>query len=192
MFSVKKAAMVAVASISILGLGACSAHPGTAVSVNGVNYSEADVSDALSQYAELTGQPMDRATLVAMLPDALKFTQLANENQISATDEQVNEFVASLVDQGRIHAPSGDFSPVLTEILRYSVIKAQLDQMGQDALATLAEDYKEIAATQKVDINPRYGTITEDGSLKAPIFGDVVDASVFTADQTSGGAESGE
>ena len=64
--------------------------------------------------------------------------------------------------------------------------------MGQDALATLAEDYKEIAATQKVDINPRYGTITEDGSLKAPIFGDVVDASVFTTDQTSGGAESGE
>nr|MCW1092095.1 hypothetical protein [Streptococcus anginosus] len=94
--------------------------------------------------------------------------------------------------QGRIHAPSGDLSPVLTEILRYSVIKAQLDQMGQDALATLAEDYQEIAATQQVDINPRYGTIEEDGSLKSPIFGDVVDASVFTAGQTGGGAGSGE
>ncbi|MCI7513899.1 hypothetical protein [Schaalia hyovaginalis] len=185
---VKTAALIAAASIVALGLGACTAQPGTAVSVNGVAYSEADITRGVEDYAELTGQPLDRSTVVRMVPDALKFTELATELDLPAGDEQVQAYLDDLVASGKVAAPEHGIGKVMTEILRYTVISTQINTLDQATVATAQEKFQEIADSQQVEINPRYGTSLPDGTTALPKFADVVDTADLAALEGSDGS----
>ncbi len=187
MFSSKSAAMVAAAAVAALGLGACTAQPGTALSVNGVTYSEAQVTEAVADYKELTGQTLDRSTVVRMIPDSLKFTELADAIGLEASDDDVKTYLDDLVAAGKVTEPSDGIGQVMTEILRYTVISSQINSLGQDEIATASEEFTKISDAQQVEINPRYGTVAADGSIQLPKFGDVVDASDVLAAQTDSG-----
>lgn len=190
MFTVKSAAMVAAASVAVFGLGACSAQPGTAVAVNGVKYSESQLTEGVQDYAELTGQTLDRSTVARMIPDALKFTELAQEIGIEATDANVAEYLDQLVAQGKVKEPADGIGAVMTEILRYTVISSKLNTLDQDAVAAAGERFKEISAAQTVEVNPRYGTVTAQGTTVLPVFGDVVGSVDLAAKNAMKGAES--
>lgn len=201
MFSVKSAAMVAAASVAALGLGACTAQPGTALSVNGVKYSEAQITEGVQDYAELTGTTLDRSTVVRMLPDALKFTELANDLGLQASDADVNAYLDKLVSSGQVQKPADGIGTVMTEILRYTVISSELNTLDQDQISAAGDEFQKISADQVVSVNPRYGTMTADGTTVLPMFGDVVDATTLAAQQSasgssdssqSGSAESGQ
>ncbi|WP_160159388.1 hypothetical protein [Actinomyces culturomici] len=191
MFSVKSAAMVAAASVAALGLGACTAQPGTALSVNGVKYSEAQITEGVQDYAALTGTTLDRSTVVRMLPDALKFTELANDLGLKASDADVQSYLDQLVTAGKVKKPADGLGTVMTEILRYTVISSELNSLDQDQISAAGDEFKKISADQVVDVNPRYGTVTATGTTVLPMFGDVVDATTLAAQQ-SGATDSGQ
>ncbi len=191
MFSVKSAAMVAAASVAALGLGACTAQPGTALSVNGVKYSEAQITEGVQDYAALTGTTLDRSTVVRMLPDALKFTELANDLGLKASDADVQSYLDQLVTAGKVKKPADGLGTVMTEILRYTVISSELNSLDQDQISAAGDEFKKISADQVVDVNPRYGTVTATGTTVLPMFGDVVDATTLAAQQ-SGSTDSGQ
>mgnify|MGYP001719121307 CR=1 FL=1 len=191
MFSVKSAAMVAAASVAALGLGACTAQPGTALSVNGVKYSEAQITEGVQDYAALTGTTLDRSTVVRMLPDALKFTELANDLGLKVSDADVQSYLDQLVTAGKVKKPADGLGTVMTEILRYTVISSELNSLDQDQISAAGDEFKKISADQVVDINPRYGTVTATGTTVLPMFGDVVDATTLAAQQ-SGSTDSGQ
>ncbi len=191
MFSVKSAAMVAAASVAALGLGACTAQPGTALSVNGVKYSEAQITEGVQDYAALTGTTLDRSTVVRMLPDALKFTVLANDLGLKASDADVQSYLDQLVTAGKVKKPADGLGTVMTEILRYTVISSELNSLDQDQISAAGDEFKKISADQVVDVNPRYGTVTATGTTVLPMFGDVVDATTLAAQQ-SGSTDSGQ
>lgn len=178
---VKTAALIAAASIGVLGLGACTAQPGTAVSVNGVAYSEADITRGVEDYAALTGQTLDRSTVVRMVPDALKFTELADELDLAAGDEEVQAHLDGLVASGKVVAPEDGIGKVLTEILRYTVINSQIGALDEQTVAEAQQKFQEIAVSQQVEINPRYGRALPDGTAVPPRFGDVVELSDLAA-----------
>ena len=170
----KIAAMLAALSVGALTLGACSAQPGVAVSVNGHQFTEADVARGVADYAELTGNTLEATSIAHMLPDAMKFTELAQQLGLEASDNDVNDYLNTLIDSGMVAQPADGIGTVMTEILRYTIIGNQINAMDENSVAFAKEVFDSIAESQQVQINPRYGTVSEDGSVIAPIFGDVV------------------
>lgn len=177
MLRVKLAAALTAASIGVISLSACSAQPGTAVSVNGVKYSEDEVTQGVFDYKELTGKTFDRSTVVRMIPDALKFTELAQQIGLQASNEDVDAYLDTLIADGKVAKPSGDIGPVMTEVLRYTVISSAINTLDHDQLALVTDTFNKIVASQQVKVNPRYGTASSDGTIALPKFADVVDAS---------------
>lgn len=172
---VKTAALSAAALIGMFGLGACTAQPGTAVNVNGVAYTETDITRGVEDYATLTGQTLDRSTVVRMVPDALKFTELAQELGLEANDEDVQAYLDGLIASGQVVAPKDGVGKVLTEILRYTIIEQQMGVLDTQTLMDAQQHFQEISASQRVEMNPRYGTALPDGRAALPKFGDVVE-----------------
>lgn len=170
----KFAAMLAVLSIGVMGLGACSAQPGVAVSVNGQQFTDADIARGIADYAELTGQTLQPTSIAHMLPDAMKFTELAQQLGLEASDEDVQEYLDTLIESGMVAQPEGEIGTVMTEILRYTIIGNQINAMDENTVAIAKDIFDSITEAQQVQVNPRYGTVAEDGSLIAPLFGDVV------------------
>lgn len=178
---VKTAALIAAAWVGVFGLGACTAQPGTAVSVNGVAYTEADITRGVEDYATLTGQTLDRSTIVRMIPDALKFTELAEDLNLEADDAAVQAYLDNLVASGQVVAPADGVGTVLTEILRYTIINAQMSALDQETMMDVHDTFQKIAASQEVEINPRYGADVRNGLPALPTFGDVVTLSDIAA-----------
>lgn len=184
MFSVKKAAMAAAVVAAVGGLGACSAHPGAAVIVNGVAYSEADITEGVEQYAELTGNLLERPTFVNAMPDTVSKIALGNELGLEVSDADIDAYVQTLVDAGRIVAPEEELGTVMRDIFRQTIMTAQLNELDASAASTVSQVYEQILASQSVVINPRYGTVDAmTGANLLPLFGDVVDSASISADE---------
>lgn len=182
MFSVKKAAVAAAVVTVVGGLGACSAHPGAAVIVNGVAYSEADITEGVEQYAELTGNRLERPTFANAIPGVVNQIDLARELGLDISDEAVDAYVQTLVDAGRIVAPEEELGTVMRDIFRQTIAVSQFNELGASAAPAISEAYEQILANQSVVINPRYGTVDPTtGANLLPLFADVVDSASLSA-----------
>lgn len=174
MFTVRRAAGVAAAAALALGLGACSAKPGTAFVMNGVSYSESDLAAASAQYTEMTGGALASSSLVPIMVNIETIDAAAEQIGIAVTDQEADAFLASLVAEGRIREPEGGLTPVMREIIRSTVVQQRLGALDEARAAAMTEAYSQFKESMDLEVNPRYASVDAQGQALTPIFGDVV------------------
>lgn len=188
MFTVKKAAAIAASVAIALGLGACSAHPGSAFVLNGVSYSESDLAAASAQYNAMTGGTLVSSSLVPTLVNVETIDAAAQMIGITVSDQDVDLYFASLVEQGRIQAPEeGELTPVMREIIRSTLVQQLLGQLNEPQREAMTEAYAQLKETMELEVNPRYASMDAEGQTLTPLFGDVVQANKSTQTLLNGG-----
>lgn len=188
MFTVKKAAAIAASVAIALGLGACSAHPGSAFVLNGVSYSESDLAAASAQYNAMTGGTFVSSSLVPTLVNVETIDAAAQMIGITVSDQDVDLYFASLVEQGRIQAPEeGELTPVMREIIRSTLVQQLLGQLNEPQREAMTEAYAQLKETMELEVNPRYASMDAEGQTLTPLFGDVVQANKSTQTLLNGG-----
>ena len=188
MFTVKKAAAIAASVAIALGLGACSAHPGSAFVLNGVSYSESDLAAASAQYNAMTGGTLVSSSLVPTLVNVETIDAAAQMIGITVSDQDVDLYFASLVEQGRIQAPEErELTPVMREIIRSTLVQQLLGQLNEPQREAMTEAYAQLKETMELEVNPRYASMDAEGQTLTPLFGDVVQANKSTQTLLNGG-----
>ncbi len=188
MFTVKKAAAIAASVAIALGLGACSAPPGSAFVLNGVSYSESDLAAASAQYNAMTGGTLVSSSLVPTLVNVETIDAAAQMIGITVSDQDVDLYFASLVEQGRIQAPEErELTPVMREIIRSTLVQQLLGQLNEPQREAMTEAYAQLKETMELEVNPRYASMDAEGQTLTPLFGDVVQANKSTQTLLNGG-----
>lgn len=166
-----------------LGLGACSAHPGTAAIVGDTRISEADVSLTSQQLSGLLGQDVDASRLLPTLNQNLAIGKVAEKNGITVSDQEITDSLAEMgqevVQRGGKSTPITNPSPLLKTIIKNSIAQQKLRSSGmsQEQLAQANAELANTIQTTKVEINPRYGALDpQSGSLTQGVFADVIRA----------------
>ena len=160
-------------------MGACSAHPGAAVITNNGDYSIAEVDEAVSQIAAVTGgqSSIGAYQVRASLMNEPQLVAVADSVGISVTDEQVDQAIE------QIAAQTGAQVPVIGRGTRATVrsllLNQQLNQVAQvnpGAVSAMNEAFEQARAAANARINPRFSQPTLGGGQAPtmPLFGDAV------------------
>ena len=104
MMSIRGRRAFLMAATAALLLGACTAHPGTAVSVGGQSYTDAQIAQGVEQYASMSGQKVAPAQLVWLMPQVQNIITLGKDLGVTVSDADVAEQVSTLVASGRLKA----------------------------------------------------------------------------------------
>ncbi|WP_231205433.1 hypothetical protein [Schaalia sp. lx-260] len=175
----KKACVVAGLAVAAVGMSACSAQPGVAVSVGDVVYTQAQVEEGVRQYAEMMGKRPQADRLVQALPAWAVGIALGQSQGVALDDTQVREQLGVLKESNNIQAIPENPGKVVSDLVRYSYVQQQLAAVSQDSqkAAQLLDTFKDLQAHMPVSVNPRYGSVDmQTGNPIKPLFGDVVAA----------------
>lgn len=157
------------ASGMVLGLAACSSagDPTAAAVVDGRVVSESDVQTAVAELpTEITqGNTIDPVEIVSLLVAQDVVEDVAREYTTVATNDDAQELLAS-VDTEAGREPQ-QYSEATLRVIAINLMLGSIQQT-EVAAPALAEG---ITALEQADVtlNPRYGTIGEQGQLQ---FGD--------------------
>ena len=170
------AALIAAAG---LGMGACSAHPGAAVSTNNGDYSIAEVNEAVSQIAAVTAgkSTIDAYEVRVRLINEPQLVAVADSVGLGVTDEQIDQALEQTAAQ------TGAQLPVIGRGTRATVrsllLNQQLNQVAQvnpGAVSAMNEAFEQARTAANAQINPRFSQPTLGGGQAPtmPLFGDAV------------------
>lgn len=162
-----------------LGMGACSAHPGAAVSTNNGDYSIAEVDEAVSQIAAVTaGKSSVGAHQVrASLMNEPQLVAVADSVGLSVTDEQVDQAIEQIATQTGAQVPvigRGTRATVRSLLLNQQL--SQFAQANPTAVAGMNETFEQARGAANAQINPRFAQPSLGGgeAPTMPLFGDAV------------------
>jgi len=162
-----------------LGMGACSAHPGAAVSTNNGDYSIEEINEAVAQFDVVTagqsafGEQQVRASLV----NGPQLAAVGAAVGVAVTDEEIDNTIAQTAQK------AGGQSPKLGRAAREAVRSMLLGQKLSDfananpaAVPTMNEVFAQARATSDARINPRFTQPSLGGGQApaTPLFGDAV------------------
>lgn len=160
------ASRVAAVSAAIflgLGLGGCgeaSSNPGAAAIVGGTEISEAQVTDAINDWQQLTGQDVGRANMVVVLSQGLAYADAAEQLGLDASDETLDAQVDEMLAAEGFEMTVADLTTGGKMILRPSAVVMQANNKG------VTEEFAAAAVQVPVSLNPRYGyEIQPDGQV---------------------------
>ena len=162
-----------------LGMGACSAHPGAAVSTNNGDYSIAEVNEAVSQIAAVTAgkSSIDAYEVRVRLINEPQLVAVADSVGLGVTDEQIDQALEQAAAQ------TGAQVPVIGRGTRATVrsllLNQQLNQVAQvnpGAVSAMNEAFEQARTAANAQINPRFSQPTLGGGQAPtmPLFGDAV------------------
>ena len=177
MMSIRGRRAFLMAASAALLLGACTAHPGTAVSVGGQSYTDAQIAQGVEQYASMSGQKVAPAQLVWLMPQVQNIITLGKDLGVTVSDADVAEQVSTLVASGQLKAPSADLGPVMTDFMRYLAVRTKISQLqlSPEQMQELGQRLQHMNANPDVQVNPRYGAVNQQtGETQMSLFGDVV------------------
>ena len=162
-----------------LGMGACSAHPGAAVSTNNGDYSIAEINEAVAQFDAVTagqsavGEQQVRASLV----NGPQLAAVGASVGVAVTDEEIDATIAQTAQK------AGGQSPKLGRAAREAVRSMLLGQKlsafanaNPAAVSTMNEVFAQARAPSDARINPRFTQPSLGGGQApaTPLFGDAV------------------
>ena len=169
---------------AVLTLSACTANPGTAMSVGDTVYSNADIAAGVTQISEMAGRPVDTPVLMNAMSRAALITELAKQNNITVADSQIADFIEEQVAQGTLAtAPSGELSVVTRDFIRLQMITNELSATITDPaqIEAVNAQYAELIQSTPVEVNPRYGVFDAERNLIPLTFADVVSSHAYGA-----------
>ena len=162
-----------------LGMGACSAHPGAAVSTNNGDYSIAEVDEAVSQIATVTAgkSSIDAYEVRVRLINEPQLVAVADSVGLSVTDEQIDQAIEQTAAQTGAQVPAIGRGTRAT--VRSVLLNQQLSQFAQanPAVASAMDETLEQARVKvNAQINPRFAQPSLGGGQAPtmPLFGDAV------------------
>ncbi|WP_026460397.1 hypothetical protein [Schaalia suimastitidis] len=168
-FSAGKKMLAVIGSVAaVAALGACSAQPGTAVSIGDVAYSEAELDQGVAQISVLLGREISRTELVYGLPQFAHINTIGDERGLGIDEANVSTELGALLAAGRITAIPENPGRIVEDFVNASAVARDL---GADIEPLLAE----AQATMPVSVNPRYGQFDElSGQFQRVPLGDVL------------------
>lgn len=165
---VKRLAVGISALVIATGLTACSAQPGTALSVEGKVYSEDDVSAASQELSEMFQTPYTSVDIINMLIPSQSAISVAKKHNIEMSDEDVRKAMATQLEDG-----AEEMSDTSVDVLRSSWMIGTLQQTLDPE--TAANELLESLSNSDIDLNPRYGGLTKDNLMTPPLLPGVLD-----------------
>lgn len=159
-------ALVAAGAVSLaLGLGACSAagDPGAAAVVDGRVVSQADVQTAVAELPrEITqGVQVDPVQVVSLFVARDAVEETAREYTGLVTQEDARQFLRQ-IDEDAGRTPVQYSEPTL-DVIAINLMVGQLTQT--DVAAPVLNERISQLSGDDVTLNPRYGSVSEDGEL---------------------------
>ena len=158
-----------------LGMGACSAHPGAAVSTNNGNYSIAEVDEAVSQLAAVTGgqSSIGAQQVRTSLINEPQLAAVADSVGVGVTDEQIDQAIEQAGGQA-MTIGRGTRATVRSLLLNQQL--SQFAQANPAAVSAMNETFEQARAAANAQINPRFPQPTLGGGQAptTPLFGDAV------------------
>lgn len=154
----------------VLGLSACSAQPGVALNVNGVTYTEDEVSQAADQISELSGQTFPLAGVAYMLAQEPALREVANANGIDFSEADARKAMASVEEQTGVPVSDAAVTVVRANQLYYLLSQSLNPEV---AIAMIQESM----ADMDIEYNPRYGELGADNGIFSPQLEGVLDLS---------------
>ena len=162
-----------------LGMGACSAHPGAAVSTSNGDYSIAEVDEAVAQLNAVTGgqSGVGAQQVRASLVNGPQLQAVGAAVGVAVTDEQIDVTIAQIAQK------AGGQVPELSRTTREAVRSLFLGQRPSEfananpaAASTMNEVFAQARATSDARINPRFTQPSLGGGQApaTPLFGDAV------------------
>ena len=162
-----------------LGMGACSAHPGAAVSTSNGNYSIEEINEAVAQFDVVTagqsafGEQQVRASLV----NGPQLAAVGAAVGVAVTDEEIDSTIAQIAQKAGGQSP--ELGRATREILRSMLLGQKLSDFANAnpaAVSTMNEVFAQARATSDARINPRFAQPSLGGGQAAatPLFGDAV------------------
>ena len=162
-----------------LGMGACSAHPGAAVSTNNGDYSIAEVDEAVSQIATVTAgkSSIDAYEVRVRLINEPQLVAVADSVGLSVTDEQSDQAIEQTAAQTGAQVPAigrGTRATVRSVLLHQQL--SQFAQMNPAAVPAMHETLEQARGAANAQINPRFAQPSLGGvqAPTMPLFGDAV------------------
>ena len=163
----KTLAAAALASAVALGLSACgtSGSPGTAFIVNGESFSESDLTDTVTQWAELSGVEVPRDQMAGFLVETTVRLQAADEVGVGLSEEDVQQTLEGTLAQANSDLSVSQIIPPVREMFR-DLLLVNTVQSGAVSEEQITE-MNTLISDASITLNPRYGTFT-DGQIQAP------------------------
>ena len=162
-----------------LGMGACSAHPGAAVSTSNGDYSIAEVDEAVAQLNAVTGgqSGVGAQQVRASLVNGPQLQAVGAAVGVAVTDEQIDVNIAQIAQKAGGQVP--ELSRTTREAVRSMFLGQRLSEFenANTAAATpLNEVFAQARATSDARINPRFTQPSLGGGQAptTPLFGDAV------------------
>lgn len=154
--------------VMLLGVAACSAHPGTAVQVDDTRYSVDQVNEATTELSAMEGQPVAPSVVAYILAMDDSMNELAAENDVKLTDTDIRDLAAGQAKQAGVK-----LSDLSVKVLRISNQHNTLMQkIGPERMQ---QELQKKQAGRDIALNPRYGSIGEGGTFMPPTLTGVVD-----------------
>ena len=160
-------------------MGACSAHPGAAVSTNNGDYSIAEVDEAVSQIATVTAgkSSIDAYEVRVRLINEPQLVAVADSVGLSVTDEQIDQAIEQTAAQTGAQVPAigrGTRATVRSVLLNQQL--SQFAQMNPAAVPAMNETLEQARGAANAQINPRFAQPSLGGGQAPtmPLFGDAV------------------
>ncbi len=163
----KAVASIAIASGVALGLTACgtSGAPGTAFIVNGDSVSETALTDAITQWAQLSGTEIPRDEMVGFLVETNLRLQAADAVGIELPDEEIQATLEGAIAQLGSDLDVADVDPTVRDMFK-DLLLVNVVRSGAISNEQIVE-LDAFIMDSDVTLNPRYGTFT-DGSIVGP------------------------
>ena len=162
-----------------LGMGACSAHPGAAVSTSNGDYSIAEVDEAVAQLDAVTGgqSGVGAQQVRASLVNGPQLAAVGAAVGVAVTDEQIDVNIAQIAQKAGGQVP--ELSRTTREALRSMFLGQRLSEFANAnpaAASTMNEVFAQARATSDARINPRFTQPSLGGGQAptTPLFGDAV------------------
>lgn len=156
----KRVAVAGTGMALAMGLAACSAQPGTALVVDGKEYSEAEVSQAAQELSMGAGQNITVQTIVALIQVEPALVEMADKNNIEFTDADARKALASVEEANG--EPVSDATVAATRGIQ---LQGLLSSVVQDP-AVIQTQLVEALQTYDSEVNPRFGIVGPENLMQ--------------------------
>lgn len=166
--NVKRFITAVAAGALALGLGACSAHPGVALIVDGKEYRTVEIEKTAREASLVTENPVPASVIIDFVSRLETTKELAKQANLDISLDDVRMELEKGLPEGS--APLSDLT--VETFYVNSVLRSLSDKMGPQAFSQV---FLETQATHKVEINPRFGSVSESGTMLPPALTGVFD-----------------
>lgn len=155
--------IAAAALLTALALGGCSANPGAAAVVDGQRITEAELQQAVSDFAAVTGQQVDPVAMLGTLVVAPVLIEVGAEHGLAASEDEAIALLDRQAEAAGLTAPEDGYGSGVISVAQMTLVNQSLAAAPEGAAA--AQEITERISSADVEVSPRYGEFDPSGQI---------------------------